>query len=167
MDRQPFVLAGWIVAVFAVVGIGLGATGYVTTSLGTNAFGGGGSGSAGAMQQAFAQLFAVLIVFQGTLVVFFSGPLVAMVTGLVSGSILWDTLDAIVAGGLGAFVGFYLLVFLSVPLMLIAIGGGGGGGGSTTQTSLQFGKLVVPILVMGFPTGVVGAISAVVGNEMQ
>jgi hypothetical protein len=165
MDTRPFELAGWILGVFAVVGIGLGLTGYVAIDALQGALGGGES----AMAQTLGQFFSLFVFFMALVVVFFLGPVVAMVSGLIAGAIVWEPLDGVVAGGLGSFVGFYFMLFLSVPLLFLALDAGGGGGGTSTGAQPQFdaGSLVVPAVLAGLPTGIVGAITGVIGNQMQ
>ncbi|MDG5778532.1 hypothetical protein VB773_01295 [Haloarculaceae archaeon H-GB2-1] len=164
MDTRPFELAGWTLAVFAVVGIGLGLTGYVTTDFALGAFAADGSATA----QTVGQLFAAIVAFLSLIIVFFLGPLVAMVTGLIAGSVVWEPTEAVIAGGLGSFVGFYIMLFLSVPLLFVALDASGGSGTSSSAAlQLDPGSLLAPVAIAGLPTGLVGAVTAVIGNQIQ
>lgn len=158
----PRVDVGWgtglqhgstIVAVFALVGFGVGGSAYVGITWLAGLFDAGAAPTENA---------AVGIIFLHTVILPFAlGALLAGATGFVAGRAVTDRLEAAMISGGGAFVGFYLLAGLAIfasLLVVITAGGGGGGEGPFTPADL-----VAPIVKSSVIIGIVGAGSGYLG----
>ena len=143
--------AGWIVATFAALGVAIGLAGYVSVSFGHEVF---VAGARGATAERFGPLFLALVFFQNVSVAFFVGLLASFATGLVFGSQLYDRRDAVLATGGGGLVGFYLMVVLAFSIMSM---------GMATPRGFGLGDVLVPVLLAGIPSGIVGAVAGYFG----
>ncbi|SFR31158.1 hypothetical protein [Halorubrum sodomense] len=144
---------GLAIGLFAVVGIGLGLSGYISINAVEQFFMNAETGEVGPL----AQTFVALVALQTTFVVFLLGSIVSTVTGSRIAAEASSTKEAMIANGAASFVGFYLMVGLALVIMFAAVGsgdasGGGGGGGG----NVDLGRFVSPILQVGIPTGLVG-----------
>ncbi|EMA71715.1 hypothetical protein C462_05318 [Halorubrum distributum JCM 13916] len=138
---------------FAVVGVGLGLSGYISINAVKQFFMNAETGEVGPL----AQTFVALVALQTTFVVFLLGSIVSTVTGSRIAAEASSTKEAMIANGAASFVGFYVMVGLALVIMFTAVGsgdasGGGGGGGG----NVDLGRFVSPILQVGIPTGLVG-----------
>lgn len=106
----------------------------------------------------------VLVFFQSAMVAFFVGPVVAGLSGMLSGVSLRSWREAIISGRIGAFVGFYIMVVVTIVIMSLALPETGGGrGGSRSQ--MDVGQVFSPMLKAGLPTGIVGMLCGYVGTR--
>lgn len=133
---------GSVVGLFVVVGVGLGLAGYLVVSRLTLGDVGGGAGPA---------MVSGLVFFQAVSVVYFAGPAVGAVGGVLAGLRSEDTAVGVVAGGAGSLVGFYLMVAASVLVMTVALSDGASG--------LSPGDNVTLIAASGVPAALVGAVT--------
>ena len=132
--RRPL---GVILAVFAILGVGIGLTGYLMIG----ALGGGGG------SQLFSGLFALVVILFAALV----GPVVAVAVTLHVDESLGDALGpASLTAAVGNFVGFLVMGLLVVILLSIRLSGGGGGGEG--GGSLDVGSYVGTLVKAGFPS---------------
>jgi hypothetical protein len=159
------------VVIFAIIGIGLGFTGYITVDMGEQMFGANEdtqSGDGGSMEQAFATLFVVLILFQSAIIIFFAGPIIAGFTGAIAGIVTPNTRQGAILGGAGSFIGFYPMALLALLIMFMAFdtGAGGGGGGTSGESSLNLGSMLGRLVIGGLPTGIVGAVTGALGSKL-
>lgn len=133
LRRRPL---GVIVAVFAILGVGIGLTGYLMIG----ALGGGGG------SQLFSGLFALVVILFAALV----GPVVAVAVTLHVDESLGDTVGpASVTAAVGNFVGFLVMGLLVVLILSLRLSGGDGGGGGG---SLDVGSYVGTLVKAGFPS---------------
>ncbi|WP_049897606.1 hypothetical protein [Halorubrum distributum] len=144
---------GLAIGLFAVVGVGLGLSGYISINAVKQFFMNAETGEVGPL----AQTFVALVALQTTFVVFLLGSIVSTVTGSRIAAEASSTKEAMIANGAASFVGFYVMVGLALVIMFTAVGsgdasGGGGGGGG----NVDLGRFVSPILQVGIPTGLVG-----------
>ncbi|MFB6268100.1 MAG: hypothetical protein ABEI31_10605 [Halodesulfurarchaeum sp.] len=155
-----------VVGTLSAIGIGMGLTGYLTADsmMGSMGSAGGGDSTAAALQQSFLQLFAIMLMFQLAIFTFFLGPMAGGLAGLVSGLIVNDWKDGALIGGVGSLVGFYPMVVLAVVIMFMSLDPSAGGG-TDSSTSIDLGQALQPALLAGLPTGVVGAITGVLGTK--
>lgn len=145
---------GVVVVVFAVVGAGIGLTGYFGVSGLGSVMQTGGQGGGG-----FGQLFVALFGFVAVLIAFLLGPVVAAIAGLLAGLAFRERQAGAVVGGAGSFVGFYVMAVVAIGAISAAFPGASGG------VSLDVGDQLTTILKAGVPSGVVGAVSGVVGVD--
>lgn len=153
MIRDNITEIGLVVALFAIVGVGLGLTGYVSLDAANQQF---VEGTEGEFARGLGQLFVALLAFQSSVVTFFLGSVVASVgaVGLSGRAASWR--ESAVVNGMGSFVGFYVMVGIALVLMLAALETGGRGGGSGGSGSVEIGQFIIPVLIAGLPTAFVG-----------
>jgi hypothetical protein len=155
---------GLAISLFAVVGVGLGLSGYISMGAVEQLL----LGDSGQEAGAFAQSFVALIALQATFVVFLLGSIVATVTGSRIAAETSSFKEAMLANGIASFVGFYVMVAIALVIMLAALGsgdasGGGGGGGSP----VNIGDVAGPILQIGIPTGLVGTAAGGILQQLK
>jgi hypothetical protein len=138
-----------IIGIFALAGIGIGATGGVAV----NQIGGG------------AILGSIIILVVLT-VTFLLGPVIGLIAGLRVGDEQGRSSESYLTGLLGSVVGYFVMIFAVVIIVsvLMAISSGGGGGGATqasttsgaSSSGLAIGEYIVPIIAVAIPTGITG-----------
>jgi hypothetical protein len=139
---------GRVVGLFVTVGVGLGLAGFlVVTQLEV-----GSGGSPG--------LLGGLVVLQAIAILYFIGPAVAAVAGVVVGTRNGDRRTALLAGGVGSLVGAYLLFGIALGLILAAASTGSGGGGG-----FDLSENALAIAGVGVPAALVGAVTALLAGE--
>ncbi|WP_049972805.1 hypothetical protein [Haladaptatus cibarius] len=154
---------GLIIAVFGVVGIGIGLTGFISVGWMQGTF---TNPEQGEIANSFGQLFVGLILLQSIILAFFTGPTIATVTGLISGLSTADGKQAAVVNGVGSFVGFYVMVVVAVVVMSLAYDGGSSSGGSS-ESLFDLGNTLTTALKVGIPTGAVGVIAGYLGTYFR
>jgi hypothetical protein len=144
---------GWIVATFAALGVALGLAGYVSVSWGYEVFVLAAQGQGGVAER-FGPIFVSLVFFQNVSVAFFVGLVASLLAGLTFGSQFYDGRTAVLATGAGGLVGFYVMVVLAFLLMSM---------GMQTARGFGLGDALVPFLLAGVPSGIVGAVAGYFG----
>ena len=147
--------AGLIVGTFALVGAALGVVGFVAGDWARTQFVTGATGSAPAT---FGPVFLALSVFQITVTLFLTGPILATVLGLLSGSrfVDWTAAAGVTAGG--ALVGFFAMAgfgLLGVSLL----------SGPGTEQVYSLRAAVGPLLLSGVATTVAGGGAGALGSQ--
>lgn len=144
---------GVITAVFAVTGIGLGATGYVATNWATTIFLVNAQGETAVR---LGPVFVALVSFIVAVLGFFVGSVLAAVLGVLVGSQFRVPTRAALATGLGGFVGAIVLGLLVLPGVYLGIGAG---------SSTPFGVTAYLLRLVGaaIPAALVGALAGVIG----
>jgi hypothetical protein len=90
----------------------------------------------------------------------FVGPVLAGVFGLsVSNKLPTGSTEAAVVSGVINYVGFLLLAILTLLFAIAGMPGGGGGGGGV-------GNFLVPLIVAGIPSGIVGGLVTALGRKV-
>lgn len=147
---------GLVVAVFGVLGIALGASGYLAVDWARTQF---LVAAGGTTPSQFGPVFVALVALQTTVSQFLVGTAVAGLVGTMAGSRFPDARTAgLVAGG-GSLVGFYLMAALAVLPVTLA-------GGPGTEQVYGLGQAVGPLLLAGVPAAVAGGIGGVVGAAL-
>jgi hypothetical protein len=128
-----------VFGIFAVIGIGLGASGALVIS----AVGGGDD-------TGFAEGIATL---QAIGLFFYLAPIVAAIAGVYCLYVFESKKDGIKVAASGSFIGFYIMFFAAFLIMSLGISGGGGGGGSDfsfiSDNIVQIGLLSLPSTIVG------------------
>jgi len=138
-----------IIGIFALAGIGIGATGGVAV----NQIGGG------------AILGGIIILVVLT-VTFLLGPVIGLIAGLRVGDEQGRSSESYLTGLLGSVAGYFVMILAVVIIVsvVMAISGGGGGSGATqasttsggSSSGLAIGEYIVPIIAVAIPTGITG-----------
>lgn len=138
-----------IIGIFALAGIGIGATGGVAV----NQIGGGG-------------ILDGIIILVVLTVTFLLGPVIGLITGLRVGDKQGRSSDSYVTGLIGSVAGYFAMILAVVIIVfaVMAISGGGGGSSATqasttasgSSSSLAIGEYIVPIIAVAIPTGITG-----------
>ena len=147
--------AGLIVATFALVGVALGVVGFVAGDWARTQFVTAASGSQPAT---FGPVFLALSVFQTTVTLLFTGPVLAAVLGLLSGSRFADPSAAAGVAAGGALVGFFCMAGLGL-LGLSALSGPG------TEQLYSLRAALGPLLLTGVVTMAVGGGAGALGSR--
>lgn len=157
---------GITLGVFAAIGIGLGLSGMVLLDAAQQQF---VNPDAGEFAQSIGQLVVFLLLFQGVMITFFTGPVAAAVTGLSVSREAESLKELLITSGVGSFVGFLLMAVLAAGIMLSTFetGGTGGTGGSGGGGNLELGQFVGEIILISLPTTVVGVVSGWLGSRIS
>lgn len=161
-NTSPIRSIGVIVGVFAAIGIGLGLTGYISLGWVESTF---TSADQSEMANSFGQMFVAIVFFQSVIVTFFTGPTVAALSGLVTGISQASRTRAAGISGVGAFVGFYIMVVLAIVVMSLAYGSGGGGSGGSGSIDLINAFTIAA--QAGIPTAAVGVVAGYIGGSFE
>ncbi len=155
------------IALFVIVGIGLGLSGYIALDFMQSSFVEGAE--PGSMMQSLGQLFVALVALQTSFITFLLGSVVAATTGLSSAKRFATRRAAAIHNGGAAAIGFPLMVGVAIFIMLLALGGGGGestAGTTPTSTTTESGglgdqinwsDLATRVAALCIPTALVGA----------
>jgi len=146
---------GLIVAVFALVGAALGVVGFVAGDWARTQF---VTAAAGSQPATFGPVFLALSIFQTTVTLFFAGPVLAAVLGLLSGSRFADASAAAGVAAGGALVGFFAMAGLGL-LGLSTLSGAG------TEQIYALRAAVGPLLLAGVATTVTGGVAGALGSR--
>jgi len=146
---------GLIVGTFALVGAALGVVGLVAGDWARTQFVTGASGSDPAT---FGPVFLALSIFQTTVTLFFAGPILAAVLGLLSGSRFAAPSSAAGVAAGGALAGFVCLAGFGL-LGLSTLSGPG------TGQVYSLRNAVGPLVLTGAATAVTGGVAGALGSR--
>lgn len=147
---------GLVVAVFAVLGVGLGASGYLAVDWARTQF---LVAAGGTTPSRFGPVFVALVAFQTTVSAVLVGTAVAGLVGAMAGSRFPEARTAgLVAGG-GSLVGFYVMAALAV-LFVTSVGGPG------TDQIYAPAQALMSLLLAGGPAAVAGGAGGVLGASL-
>lgn len=116
-----------------------------------------------AAQDEFA-LFGLM----GSLMIIFSGPLIALVTGIVQGKMAKNSGEALIAGGVSGVVGYILLLFIVSIFIASAIAirfPPSGNGNGDVNVTFDMSELISQWIAIFLPTGIIGAFSALISRK--
>lgn len=159
----------YTLAVFGLLGLGFGLTGFVFTDILIPGVTGGGSqgASASATGESGGSLTGALLSFvalTGVVVVTaLSGSIVALVCGLRVADRLEDTRSAYAASGVGTALGYVVMVTLTVLVLSSVAGSSGGAAGGL----LSLGDVLVPSGLLALPVALVGLGTVYVADEFE
>ncbi|WP_338741853.1 hypothetical protein [Haloplanus salilacus] len=145
---------GLIVATFAMVGVALGAVGFVTVDWARTQF---VTAATGSNPATFGPVFVALSTFQTTVTLFFAAPVLAAALGLLSGSRFAVPTVAAGVAAAGALIGFFVMT--GVGLVGLSLPSGAG-----TGQTYALGGAVGPLLLSGVATAVTGGVAGALGS---
>ncbi|MFB6080095.1 MAG: hypothetical protein ABEJ81_03760 [Haloferacaceae archaeon] len=147
---------GLIVAVFAVLGVALGASGYLAVDWARTQF---VVAAGGATPGRFGPVFVALVAVQTTVAQFLIGTAVAGLVGAMAGSRFAEVRTAGLVAAAGSATGFYLMGVLAVLLLSLA-------GGPGTGQVYAPGQALGPLLLAGVPAALAGGAGGVAGAAL-
>lgn len=147
---------GLIVGVFAVLGIALGASGYLAMEWAREQF---VVAAGGTTPGRFGPVFVALVALQTTASQFLVGTAVAGVVGAMAGSRFAVPRTAGLVAAAGSVTGFYLMGLIAV-LVLSLVGGPG------TGQVYDVGQALGPLALGGIPAGLAGGAGGAVGAAL-
>jgi hypothetical protein len=149
--RRQIVL---IVGTFAVVGVAFGTVGYVTADWAQTQFVTAATGTA---PETFGPVFLALSVFQTTVTLLFTGPVLAATVGLLSGSRFADVGTAGLVAASGTLLGFFVMASGGLAGLSLLSGPG-------TEQTYPIAAAVGPLLLSSVATTVTGGLAGVLGS---
>lgn len=145
---------GFMTAIFAVFGIVLGILAYVTGSWAQTQL---IMDAAGAD---FGPVFIAVAYLQIAVVILFAGPVVAGVAGGLLGPVTANPKSALVTGGLGSLVGFYIMSVIALGVLVLSKG-------ADAEQAFSIGQVLVPMLIAGIPTAIIGSLVSALSSALN
>lgn len=116
-----------------------------------------------AAQDEFA-LFGLI----GSMMIIFSGPLIALIAGIVQGKVAKNGGEALIAGGVSGVVGYILLLFIVSIFIVSAIAirfPPSDDGNGNVSVGLDMAELITQWIAIFLPSGIIGAFSAITSRK--
>jgi len=146
---------GLVAAVFAVFGIVLGILAYVSGSWAQSQL----ITDAGGAEE-FGPIFIAIAYLQTAVIVFFLGPVIAAVVGGLLGSVFSNPKSALITGGGGSLVGFYIMSVVALGVLVLSKG-------AQAEQAFSFGQALFPMLVAGIPTAIMGGLISALSSAVN
>jgi MFS family permease/DNA-directed RNA polymerase subunit RPC12/RpoP len=105
----------------------------------------------------------------GSMMIIFSGPLIALIAGIVQGKKANNGGEALIAGGVAGIVGYILLLFIVSIIIASAIAirfPPSDNGNGSVSFGLDMGELISQWIAIFLPSGIIGAFSALISRKM-
>jgi len=146
---------GIMTGMFAVFGIALGLLAFVSGSWAQSQL---ISGAGGATE--FGPIFVAVAYLQTAIVIFMLGPVIAaLVAGLI-GSVLPNPKIALLTGGVATLFGFYIMSVIAIGMLVISKG-------TEAQQALSFTQALVPMVMAGIPTAIMGSLISALSSALN
>jgi len=146
---------GIVTAVFAVFGIALGILSFVSGSWAQTQLVDAASGGL-----SFGPTFIAVAYLQTAIVIFFLGPIIASLVGGLLGGVFSSPKTALITGGGGSLVGFYIMSVIALGVLILSKGGG-------APQAFSFGQALFPMLVAGIPTAIMGSLISALSSALN
>jgi len=108
----------------------------------------------------FGPIFIAIAYLQTAVIIFFLGPVIAALVGGLLGSVFSSPKTALITGGGGSLVGFYIMSVIALGVLVLSKGDG------ATQ-AFSFGQALVPMLVAGIPTAIMGSLVSALSSALN
>lgn len=145
---------GFVTAVFAVFGIVLGILSFVSGSWAqSQLITGAGGGD-------FGPVFIAIAYLQTAIIIFFLGPVIAALVGGLLGGVFSNPKTALITGGGGSLVGFYIMSVIALGVLTLSKGG-------QAQQAFSFGQALFPMLISGIPTAIMGSLVSALSSALN
>lgn len=151
--KRQLLFAGGIVTVFLLIGLGVGLAGRFGLDYIIGLFDAG--------QNPTANQYVGIVFLVTIFVLLMAGTLMSGVAGLMTGLSFRHRLTAATIGGGASLVGFFVMTFPALLIMVSVLGSGGGGGGGPSLPTSAMLKTGVAAGIVGTLTGYLGS---VIGN---
>lgn len=146
---------GIMTAIFAVFGIALGLLAFVSGSWAQSQL---ISGAGGATE--FGPIFVAVAYLQTAIVIFMFGPVIAALVSGIIGSVLPNPKIALLTGGVASLFGFYIMSVIAIGMLVISKG-------TEAQQALSFTQALVPMLMAGIPTAIMGSLISALSSALN
>jgi hypothetical protein len=146
---------GFVTAIFAVFGIALGILAFVSGSWAQSQL---ITDAGGATQ--FGPVFIAVAYLQTAVILFFLGPVIAALIGGLLGSVFSSPKTALITGGVGSLVGFYIMSAIALGVLMLSKGG-------QAQQAFGFGQALFPMLISGVPTAIMGSLISALSSALN
>ena len=146
---------GIVTAIFAVFGIALGILAFISGSWAQSTL---VTDAGGATQ--FGPIFIAIAYLQTAVIIFFFGPVLAAVIGGMLGSVFSSPKTALITGGGGSLVGFYIMSAIALGVLILSKGDG-------AQQAFSFGQALFPMLAAGIPTAIIGSLISALSSALN
>jgi hypothetical protein len=146
---------GFVTVIFAVFGIALGILAFVSGSWAQSQL---ITDAGGATD--FGPIFIAIAYLQTAVIIFFLGPVIAALIGGLLGSVFSSPKTALITGGGGSLVGFYIMSVIALGVLVLSKGDG------ATQ-AFSFGQALFPLVVAGIPTAIMGSLISALSSALN
>jgi len=146
---------GFVTAIFAVFGIVLGLLSYISGSWAQSQL----IADAGGPEE-FGPIFIAISYLQTAVIIFFLGPVLAALIGGLLGGVFSNPKTALITGGAGSLVGFYIMCVVAIGLLMLSKG-------SEAEQAFSFGQALFPMIVSGLPTAIMGALISALSSALN
>lgn len=149
----------YVVGLFAIVGLGFGLTGFAFTDVLIPGLseGDGGSASTGA---------SAIVVLMLLLLTTLSGPILGLITSLRIANEVEDT-AAFVTSAVGNAIGYVAMMLVTVLILIATVTTGSDTTGTSSNSMLDLGDLLIPIIVLSIPVAIVGVTTVWLHRKMM
>ncbi len=146
---------GFVTAIFAVFGIVLGLLAYISGSWAQSQL---ITDAEGAVE--FGPIFIAISYLQTAVIIFFLGPVLAALVGGLLGSVFSNAKIALITGGVGSLVGFYIMSIVALGLLMLSKG-------AEADQAFSFGQALFPMVVAGIPTAIMGGLISALSAALE
>ncbi|SEI59265.1 hypothetical protein SAMN05444271_103103 [Halohasta litchfieldiae] len=153
--KKTLQAVGFMISLFTLFGIALGVLAFVSGSWAQSQL---VTDAGGATD--FGPIFIAIAYLQTAVIIFFLGPVIAALVGGLLGSVFSSPKTALITGGGGSLVGFYIMSVIALGVLVLSKGDG------ATQ-AFSFGQALVPMLVAGIPTAIMGSLVSALSSALN
>ena len=147
--------AGVMAVVFAIFGIVLGLLAYISGSWAQSQL---ITDAGGATD--FGPIFIAIAYLQTAVIIFFLGPVLAALIGGLLGSMSSDRKLALISGGAGSLIGFYIMCVVALGLLMLSKG-------AEAEQAFSFTQALFPMFMAGIPTAIMGSLISALSSAMN
>jgi len=146
---------GFVTAIFVVFGIVLGILSYISGSWAQSQLITDAGGS-----DEFGPIFIAIAYLQTAVIIFFLGPVLAALIGGLLGGVFSNPKTALITGGAGSLVGFYIMCVVALGLLMLSKG-------AEADQAFSFGQALFPMIVSGIPTAIMGGLISALSSALN
>jgi len=146
---------GIVTAVFAVFGIALGILSFVSGSWAQTQLVDAAAGGV-----TFGPTFVAIAYLQTAVIIFFLGPVIAALVGGLLGGVFSNPKTALITGGGGSLVGFYIMTVIALGVLMLSKGG-------NAPQAFSFGQALFPMVISGIPTAIMGSLISALSSALN
>jgi len=153
--KKTLQAVGFMISLFTLFGIALGVLAFVSGSWAQSQL---VTDAGGATD--FGPIFIAIAYLQTAVIIFFLGPVIAALVGGLLGSVFSSPKTALITGGGGSLVGFYIMSVIALGVLVLSKG-------DVATQAFSFGQALVPMLVAGIPTAIMGSLVSALSSALN